>query len=108
MNTNKIPKRMRMCTVYQLIPEVYKEDPEKVVDHRRGMVKVGFIVYSKIFFSFELSSDQINEKNSDINSAATQRAWKRPASASESERKLAENRRLNQAFSGSDGEKDRR
>lgn len=37
-----------------------------------------------------------------------QRSWKRPASASESERKLAENRRLNAAITGSDGEKDRR
>lgn len=36
------------------------------------------------------------------------RPWKRPASASESERKLAESRRLNPAVSGSDGEKDRR
>lgn len=46
--------------------------------------------------------------NSDITPTTGQRAWKRPASASESERKLAENRRLNPAISGSDGEKDRR
>ncbi|XP_055322685.1 protein disabled isoform X6 [Sitodiplosis mosellana] len=39
---------------------------------------------------------------------AGQRSWKRPASASESERKLAERSRLNPAVSGSDGEKDRR
>lgn len=45
----------------------------------------------------------------DVTPTTGQKAWKRPASASESERKLAENRRvLNQALSGSDGEKDRR
>lgn len=42
-----------------------------------------------------------------IDVAAGQKAWTRPASASESERKLAEARKLNQAFSGSDGEKER-
>lgn len=46
--------------------------------------------------------------NIDVTQTAGQRSWKRPASASESERKLAENRRLNPAVSGSDGEKDRR
>lgn len=41
--------------------------------------------------------------------ATNQKSWKRPASASESDKKLAENRRAhNNALSGSDGEKDRR
>ncbi|XP_031633424.1 protein disabled isoform X4 [Contarinia nasturtii] len=45
----------------------------------------------------------------DVTPTTGNRSWKRPASASESERKLAEsNRRLNPAISGSDGEKDRR
>lgn len=45
----------------------------------------------------------------DLTPSSGQKSWKRPASASESERRIAENRRvLSHAFSGSDGEKDRR
>lgn len=46
---------------------------------------------------------------SDLTPTSSQKSWKRPASASESDRKLAENRRvLTHTLPGSDGEKDRR
>lgn len=45
----------------------------------------------------------------DLTPTSAQKAWKRPASASESERRLAESRRsLGQPLSGSDGEKEQR
>lgn len=48
-------------------------------------------------------------KHSEMTPTTNQKSWKRPASASESDKKLAENRRAhNNTLSGSDGEKDRR
>lgn len=45
----------------------------------------------------------------DLTPTSAQKSWKRPASASESERRLAESRRaLGNTLSGSDGEKERR
>lgn len=43
----------------------------------------------------------------ELTPTSSQKSWKRPASASESERRLAESRRTH-TLPGSDGEKDRR
>lgn len=45
----------------------------------------------------------------ELTPTSSQKSWKRPASASETERRLAESRRtLTHTLPGSDGEKDRR
>lgn len=106
MITNKIPMVIQVCIVCHLLKhEVYKGDQEKAADHPHGMVTVSSLLYDTncICMNIELYFFITADMN-----PAGQRSWKRPASASESERKLAENRRMNSAISGSDGEKDRR